>query len=182
MIIAAALHAQDSSPVYPLAGIIFSGWGIRPAPDNIPFPKDASEKLTWKRLIMCGKPELDLVPREALDALVPQDQHMTLAEVHEAHTGVWQSYWRSYSDEITIPVMFGQPEHDLFWEGTIGHVKEIEMCFPKSERFDGSLVLNAPHAIEWSYCAAGWYARCFGFALEVTTSHALRRRTAQLGK
>ena len=46
--------------------------------------------------------------------------------------------------------------------------------FPKCPRFDGSVVESAPHAIEWSHCAQGWTARCFGFAQEVTAALALR--------
>lgn len=174
IIVAAALHAQDQVPKYPLAGIIFSGWGIHQAPNSPAPPSGPSEKLAWKQLIMLGRPELYLGPSEAVEALGPHDHDMDPAEPDEIYSGHWWRYWRSYSDEVIVPVMFGQPEHDLFWEGTPEHVREVEGCFPKAARFDASLVMNAPHALEWSYCAAGWYARCFGFALEVTTAYALK--------
>lgn len=174
IIISAGLHAKDPNPKYPLAGIIFSGSGSRSAANAPPPPQDPSQKLAWKRLIMCDKAELNLVPTEALDAIALQDHPIKPEELAEVFAGVWNGYWRTYSNEITVPVMFGQGEHDALVEGTLEHVKEVETCFSKTERFDGSLVRNAPHAIEWSHCAAGWYARCFGFALEVTASYALK--------
>ena len=99
---------------------------------------------------------------------------MSMEEGEEHWTGVFAGYWRRYANEVVVPIMFGIGEHDALWEGSLAHVKEYEMMFPKCVRYDGSFVLGAPHAIEWSYFAEGWYARCFGFAAEAATLYGLQ--------
>lgn len=173
MILAAGIHAQDVEPKYPLAGIIFSGWGNIRAIEQMAHPTDPSQKLTWKRMIMLGKPENDCAPAEAVNALAIQDQPAAPGERDDVINGAWFKYWRSYSDHITVPVMYGQAEFDFFWEGSMRQVAEMVKCFPKCRRFDGSFVAGAPHAIEWSWMAQGWYARCFGFAAEVVSLYAM---------
>lgn len=166
IIISSALHAKDPSPVYPLAGLIISGWGSRFSPDSPHAPADSSQKLTWKRLIMLADPKHNCAPPEALSAIEKQDLPLDPGEMHEILNGTWNSYWREYSNEIVIPIMWAVGEHDLFFEASSEHVREYEMMFPKCPRFDGSLVLGGSHALEWNYLALGWYARCFGFAIE----------------
>lgn len=56
------------------------------------------------------------------------------------------------------------------WKGTEEHLRELASAFTKSERVDGTIVEGAPHNMEMSYWARGWYARCFGFALECAAS------------
>lgn len=175
--IAAGLHAAESEPSYPLAGFIFSGWGIKHAPTMKPPPTDPAEILPWKEIIMLGASEYNCSPPEAYDAIVPQDQPNNLEELTEIFNGTWQGYWRKYSDAVKVPIMYSVGEHDEFWEGSLSNVKEMESCFPKCPRFDGSVLLGAPHAIEWSYMSQAWYARCFGFACEVTGSFAGKGKT-----
>lgn len=177
-IVAAGLHANDPNPNYPQAGLIFSGWGTLPATERIPHPTSTSslsEKAAWKRQIMFYRAEHDLVPPEALNLLAAQDHPSPIGERDDITTGAWQRYWRRYSDAIVLPIMFAQAEFDFFWEGSEQQVIEIRKCFPNCSRFDGSLIRGAPHAIEWSWMASGWYVRAFGFALEITAAYARQR-------
>ena len=179
IIIAASLHAQESksfadSSLYPLAGIIYPGWGFLETKENLVFPKSAKEHVKWKQLIMCGFPEKNCVSSDVWNLVKSQDHPMHQNETLEVRTWLWKSYWRNYSDQVTVPVMFAQAEHDLFFEGSWAQVEEISSSFPKSRRFDGNVIHGAPHAIEYSWMAQGWYAACFGFAIQVTTDYGLR--------
>lgn len=54
--------------------------------------------------------------------------------------------------------------------------EEVDVClaaFKKSERVEGGLVQKAPHCLELSHWSVGWYARCFGWALECAASFAV---------
>lgn len=66
--------------------------------------------------------------------------------------------------------MFALPEQDCFFEVTTENIRDCMAAFSKSKRVDGSLVQSAPHCMELSYWSQGWYARCFGFAMECSIS------------
>ena len=72
------------------------------------------------------------------------------------------------------PILYALGERDWLWEGTKEAVEEFMAAFPKCPRPDGSLVQDAPHALEWSRMSQGWYARCFGWAMEVCASRGIR--------
>jgi pimeloyl-ACP methyl ester carboxylesterase len=180
MVIAAGAYADDDFPKYPLSGIILSGWGSRLTNFEVKIPEDQEGKTKWKQYIMLTHPDKHLADEAILPHIATQDHsiEVEIAGAQEAWTGAFFQMWRQYSDKIRVPVMFGIGEHDALWQGTIEHVKEYETMFPNCARFDGSVVLGAPHAIEWSYMATGWYARCFGFASEVSTLHSIREKNA----
>lgn len=69
--------------------------------------------------------------------------------------------------------MIGIASHDRMWSGTKEHLDDFSDCFTKSVRVDGSVIRGAPHNMEMSYWSKGWYARCFGFAMESAVSLAL---------
>lgn len=178
VIVAAGLHAAEPKPKYPLAAFIFSGWGIAFAPEPFPQPDDPAMKLPCKNIIMLGQVEYNCAPPEAYDAIAAQDQPMKPEEPSEMYTGIWQGYWRTYSDAVKVPIMCGFGEHDMFWQGTQSHLKGMESCFPSCPRFDSSLLVGAPHSIEWSWMSKAWYARCFGFASEVTAAFVGKGKSA----
>ena len=178
IVIAAGVHADDSSPKYPLSGIILSGWGSRLSDFRVPIPEEREAKLKWKQYIMLTHPDKPGIADDAVLADIPiQDHPLDPEEGKEVFNGTFFGYWRKYSDRVKVPIMYGIGEHDALWQGTLEHVKEYETMFPNAERFDGSVVLGAPHAIEWSLFASGWYARCFGFASEVATLHGIRAKS-----
>jgi pimeloyl-ACP methyl ester carboxylesterase len=177
IIIAAGVYADDESSKYPLSGIILSGWGSRLTDFEVKIPDDREGRIKWKQLIMLTYPDKKgLVDDSVLSCIAPQNHDIDMGEAMELWSGTFFGYWRTYSDKVKVPIMFGVGEHDVLWQGNMEHIKEYETMFPSCERFDGSVVLGAPHAIEWSYCASGWYARCFGFASEVATLYGLRVR------
>lgn len=178
IVIAAGVYADDPSPKYPLSGIILSGWGSRTTDFKVQIPEDRAAKTKWKQYIMLTYPHKHLADDSILPCIETQDHSIDWEEGKEVWTGTFFNDWRQYSDKVKVPIMFGIGEHDALWQGTAEHVKEYETMFPNCERFDGSVVLGAPHAIEWSFMATGWYARCFGFASEVATLHGMRSKNA----
>lgn len=86
---------------------------------------------------------------------------------------VFLSYYSSQSQDpkrkklMGICSMYSMGEHDWLWHGSRKYVEEFGGWFTECPRFDGSTVLGAPHALEWAHVSRGWYARCFGWALEV---------------
>ena len=169
-VIAAALHANDVEEHYPLGGITGSGFGSQPtsSPDfPPPAPSSASAETVTippevkdTTLLQKGHadPEIYKYTTE-LNHLMPATEMASAVEV-------WFPQWRELASRVLVPVMIGFAGHDLMWSGTQEHLKEFTSAFSRSERVDGSIVHGAPHNIEMSYWANGWYARCFGFALE----------------
>ena len=103
---------------------------------------------------------------EILPYIEAQNVAMPFEEGVDGRT-TWFEYGPNYAKEVNVPIMYGMGEHDWLWEGSKRCVKEFEEWFFKCPRFDGSTILGAPHALEWSRMSQGWNARCFGWALEV---------------
>ena len=171
-IITAAMHAQDNgNALYPLGGVIVSDIGdkLRPEmkenpirepnipPDQVSFPIDIKDALMFRP----GTVHPDILKRsEQLNSPSP------LAEI-ESLRDEWLPSWRdAWAQYVKAPLMLGLAEEDCFFEGTQGHVRDLVSMFPQSVRVDGSLIRKAPHCLELSYWSHGWYARCFGFAME----------------
>lgn len=170
-IIAAALHAKDAKPLYPLGGLIASGMGDTQNPsmrgqqtktDNATteysiFPLEIKDKIMFK-------------PRTVAVEILQQSARLNVP-TPVAETSLfkdtWLPVWKGkWAVDVTVPVMFALVDDDPFF---VVNEQELESClraFQKSARVDGCLVKGAPHCIELSLWARGWYARCFGFAME----------------
>jgi hypothetical protein len=176
-VVAAALYAQDETPLYPLGGLIASGMGDKQslfmkstAPsfitvdaDHAMFPLDAKDAIMFKPGTVASEV---LEHSERLNAVSPLPETNQFAAVW---LPTWKERWAVY---VSTPVMFSLVEDDPFFVAT---EKEIETCvraFKNSVRVDGSLVRGAPHCVELSHWSQGWYARCFGFAMECSASFA----------
>lgn len=169
-IIAAGLHAEEANKAYPLAGISMSGFGSQPTgpPPKPPQDPDAPPATTitippvFKDAVMLQKglanPEIYKYT-EALNQSMPVEE---AADIERA----WFPKWKEWAASVEVPVMIGLAGSDLMWKGTEDHLREFSLAFTKSARVDGTVVLGAPHNMEMSHWARGWYARCFGFALE----------------
>ncbi|KAJ5110226.1 hypothetical protein N7532_002871 [Penicillium argentinense] len=170
-IVAGALHAQDDAPLYPLAGLIVNGMGNTQSPfmagaspsfvpvddDHALFPPDKKDTIMFKP----GTVDPDILAHcERLNAVAP------LAELTQ-FPAMWLPVWKEkWAPQVTTSVMFCLVEDDPFF---VVNEEEMEVCvraFRNSPRVDGSLVRTAPHCMELSYWSQGWYARCFGFAME----------------
>ncbi|KAL4905014.1 hypothetical protein BDW74DRAFT_185453 [Aspergillus multicolor] len=175
---AAALHAQEKPPAYPLGGFIASGLGEQflssgervPIPEaNVPpyhtlFPLDVKDRMMFRRGTV--DPEI-LALSERLNVPSP------LADAADLPT-VWVPKWREWAAHITAPVKFALVKQDCFFKGSEELVRSCTEAFMKSARVDGNFIRGAPHCLELSYWAQGWYASCFGFALECAASLAVR--------
>ncbi|KAL4948659.1 hypothetical protein BDW69DRAFT_198726 [Aspergillus filifer] len=173
-IIAAALHAQDNNPLYPLAGLITSGMGnsqsasakstslphIEVDEEHMLFPPELKDAVMFKP---------DTTVPEILDACARLNAVSPTAEITR-FADLWLPGWKEWAARVSVPVMFALVDGDPFF---VADESELEICveaFRNSARVDGSLVKGAPHCMELSHWSQGWYARCFGFAMECSAS------------
>ncbi|KAL2842079.1 hypothetical protein BJX68DRAFT_168273 [Aspergillus pseudodeflectus] len=174
-IIAAALHARDDAPLYPLAGLITCGMGntqssfmksntpdyITIDADHVLFPPEKKDAIMFKPGTTV--PEV-LELCERLNAVSPLPE---IAQFPAVWLPVWKEKWAA---QVAVPVMFSLVDNDPFF---VADEEELGVCvqaFKKSARVDGSLVKGAPHCMELSHWSQGWYARCFGFAMECSAT------------
>ncbi|KAL4812273.1 hypothetical protein BDW67DRAFT_193761 [Aspergillus spinulosporus] len=175
---AASLHAQEKNSLYPLGGLIASGLGeqflsvserVPISEPNVPpyhtlFPLEIKDRMMFRPGTV--DPEI-LACSERLNVSSP------LADAASLPT-IWVPKWREWAAHITVPVKFALVEQDCFFDGSEEHVRSCVGAFVKAARADGSFVRGAPHCLELSYWAQGWYTSCFGFALECAVSFAVR--------
>ncbi|PIG82258.1 hypothetical protein AARAC_000005 [Aspergillus arachidicola] len=177
-IVAAAVHGKEAEPKYPLGGLVLSGMGNEqsksmkhsPPPQPNAGPSGVLFPLQFKDQVMFLPGTVDsevLDNSERLNAVSPY------AEMQQ-FPGNWLPIWKEdWAIHVKAPVMFTLVHDDVFFKATEEEVKICTEAFRNSSRVDGSLVMGAPHCMELSYWSQGWYARCFGFALECATSFAL---------
>ena len=173
MIAAAAMYAQDPHPAYPLAGLIFSGWGSRIIPEAQRRAM-GSEPLARKNMLMLNDPSLQTAADSVRQYMEIQTEPGPPEERSSLVDGTWAPREKRLAAQVNVPIMFALAEHDWLWYGNKEHVQEYEARFSSCPRFDGSVVRGAPHAIEWSHQSQGWYARCFGFGLEISAWKAIK--------
>ncbi|KAJ5357943.1 hypothetical protein N7541_005101 [Penicillium brevicompactum] len=174
-IITAAFHAQDGKPLYPLGGLIASGMGDKQSSvmkgstpsfalvdkDHALFPLEAKDQVMFKP----GTFDPEILEQSArLNAVYP------IAEV-AGFAALWLPTWKQkWASHVSAPVMFSLVEDDPFFVATEEEVDTCVKAFTRSTRVDGSLMRDAPHCVELSHWSQGWYARCFGFAMECAAS------------
>ncbi|RAK72677.1 uncharacterized protein BO72DRAFT_439052 [Aspergillus fijiensis CBS 313.89] len=177
-IVAAANHAKDPELKYPLGGLILSGMGDEqsesmkqsPAPQPNAGPNSVVFPLQFKDQVMFLPGTVD---SEVLDSSERLNAASPYAEMLQ-FPGNWLPVWKEdWAIHVKAPVMFALVQDDVFFKATKEEVKTCIEAFKNSSRVDGSLVKGAPHCMELSYWSQGWYARCFGFALECAASLAL---------
>lgn len=176
-ILAASMHAKETIKPYPLAGISMSGFGSQTLypPTNLPPSGPGATTVTFppqfKDSILLQKGHADPEMYKYTQEL---NHDMTIEEAMSIENS-WFPKWREWAKRVACPVMIGIASHDLMWEGTEEHLKDFSGAFTGSERVDGTVVEGAPHNMEMSFWARGWYARCFGFALECAASFAQKK-------
>ncbi|KUL82315.1 hypothetical protein ZTR_09717 [Talaromyces verruculosus] len=153
---------------YPLGGIIISGFGTQQGET----PEIPSDSITHIKLPPQVKDSL-MLPTGSADAVVYEhtdrlNRPMPIEEL--TSIAVWVASWRNWAARITVPVMFAIAGGDRLWKASVDHVQDFCSAFTSSNRVDGCIVVGAPHNMELSYWSDGWYARCFGFALECSVS------------
>jgi pimeloyl-ACP methyl ester carboxylesterase len=179
-------RAQDKLPAYPLSGLTVSGFGSQNHPDIVaqnklpppdPLPEWLDGSLDAKDTLMLEKGTVDPAIYKQTKRL---HNRMPYAERADYEATWADDKWRALCGAVEVPVMIGMAEKDALWLGTEEHVKEFAGGFSRSERVDASVVTGAPHCIELSYWAQGWYSRCFGWALECATAYAAKETLAQV--
>ena len=178
-IVAATLHAGETDPAYPLLGLIASGFGHRSSPIFAGLPPMKANHGPDHFLQSTDMKDRSMFRPGTVDAeVLKQSERLNHPiPVSEANStrAVWAARWRyDWAARVTVPVMFAWAELDFFFEGTKEHLQECVEAFRKSPRVDGSWVQGAPHCMELSYWSQGWYARCFGFALECAVASSMR--------
>ncbi|POS81343.1 hypothetical protein DHEL01_v200273 [Diaporthe helianthi] len=176
-----------SEPAYPLSGLTISGFGSEqyhpnyvPQSQEPPPPDPIPEWIDWP---LDAKDDL-MIQKGTVDPAIYEQTRRLHNLLPRRERGdyelIWHDdKWRALCGAVELPVLIGLAEKDALWVGTEQHVKEFADGFTRSERVEASLVRGAPHCIELSYWAQGWYARCFGWALECATGYAVRKATAQ---
>lgn len=185
---AAQEKERGEEAAYPLAGLVISGFGSQsmplprekgtqtpphPPPEYIDFPIDLKDAR--------------MIPEGTADPAIYEQsgrlhESLPYLEIRD-YKAIWaDGRWRELCGRVKVPVMIGLAELDVLWEGTEEHVKEFAGGFAGSERVDASVVIGAPHCIELSYWAQGWYARCFGWALECAAAYAAKERGVKEGE
>ncbi|KAL1583303.1 hypothetical protein WHR41_07891 [Cladosporium halotolerans] len=180
-IIAAALHAQDETPGYPLGGIVASGMGHQCAPWYLQAPQMEANVGTdyHKYASVEAKDSLMFPPGTADPAILQTSEKLNRPiPVSEANSvrKSWQQWREQWAAHVKVPVMFALVELDCFFEGTREHLQECVEAFHNSPRVDSSLVPGASHCMELSFWSKGWYATAFGFAMECAVDHALKAK------
>lgn len=177
-------RAGGRTPSYPLDSMTISGFGTQkhpevavleshPPPDPTPMFDPTLPARTKDAMII---PEGTADP--AVYALTEKlDCPMPYAERADYGLIWFPDGWRALCEAVRVPVLIGMAEHDRLWMGTGEHAEEFAGGFTGSERVEYSVVKEAPHCIELSFMAQGWYARCFGWALECAAASAARRRS-----
>ncbi len=171
--ITAVQHGKfGSNQAFPLAGMIVSGFGtvlatedfIHYDPDNP--PKTYNMPLDVKDQMMM--PPGTCAP-DAYEHTARLDQPCPFEEVLAVRVEWLKHFKADWAEHIKIPVMIGLAEKDTLWRGTKEAARDFADAFTSSERVEAGVILGAPHNIELSFWSQGWYARCFGFAVECAT-------------
>ena len=181
MIICASMYGKEQKPVYPLAGLVLSGWGrhssFREELETTNLPPMLKEPLDMKIPFMLGDPSMKLYEPSILERMEVQNVGMSREESHSGMRWFQQDeVQQKYCAEVTVPVLYGVGDHDMPWRGTKERVHEFAEMFVRCPNIESSVVTNAPHAIEWSKAGKGWYAKSFVWALKVTVDMAFAHR------
>jgi hypothetical protein len=109
-IVAASLWAREASHIYPLAGLIFSGWGTtvkkqesmqqqQPA-----IAADGTIRLTpFKKLMMLSEDEHDAFSPEMVPLVLAQDAPFPVAEYIDGTTQ-WFDYGPGCAKDVNVPM------------------------------------------------------------------------------
>lgn len=171
-IVASSLHATACSstafpPSYPLSGLIISGIGHDFKLAGHPPRDDAPESILRtadpiRNLLMGSKHGLS--PAATL-ALAEKLVHPLMTDAsRDVH--FWDSYWRTYAANITVPVLYALGDRDCYWPADDAHMSAFAAAFGKSRSVEWKRFEAAPHCLELSWYGRAWMMGCLGFAVE----------------
>jgi pimeloyl-ACP methyl ester carboxylesterase len=181
-IIAGALRSQQAqSPAYPLDGMVLEGRSMASA-----LSEDVGDKRAeagrhvgylefppgLKQYLMFNDSTLGLASKEMLKISQDITERAHYGEIMDRRRQ-WPEYWERYAAEINIPLMIAVGQRDRMMNPMPKDLDDFSSKFMNAPKVEQVYVLGAPHCLELSHWGPGWYARCFGFAIECATSAAL---------
>ncbi|KAB8079061.1 Alpha/Beta hydrolase protein [Aspergillus leporis] len=199
-VVAAASFTDANTKKYPLSGMVISGIGCKSHMHESPGPKNGDhgnkngqqgdgEKThiffdpTVKDTLMINfPPKADQAL--LIDSKVPSytealNKPVPLGELQDVRT-TWQTYWRSYAERVSVPLLYAVGGHDVFWDSSERSIAQFTDVFrTKSPRVESIVVRMAPHCIEMSLQGKAWLLRCLGFAVECTMAQKLEQETGK---
>ena len=179
-LVAAGLYSPDESS-YTLSAFVVSGIGVKPqtkfgsAPPPLEHTGPTTARIPNEYKIshmlgpegLCSPDMVTQTPRLNHDA--PVDELLDIATL-------WQSYWRKYAENMTVPVLYIAGAEDLMWDMSVQNVQAFSEAFLRSPRVETSRIPCAPHNIEMSLQRTGFWARLIGFAVESAVAAKIRER------
>ena len=181
-IIATVLNAAQ--PDYPLAGLVFSGWGAETSihpfgtpkmvpsqskPGHLVFSEEA------KNTAMVGSAQQGSYDSAVLKHTNRLNTSFAIEEIVHINRdqGGWWSYWESeYAKKLVLPVMYACGSNDYLWNGSKQAIDKFVAAFSNNQHVTGRSIEGAPHALESSKWSVGWYGMCFAFAVEASETYA----------
>ena len=195
-IIAAGSYSENpKARTYPWAGTVLSGIGEVPTEtllkhhredtlfqyEDLPYGHDS--KIHAGPFTKANKIALMLGPpgsvEEGLDEILwKQNAPFIQGELVDL-LGMWIAKKEWYKARVRMPVLYALGTMDWLGQSKHEHLELFNKDFVNAPRVEGAIIENAPHAIEWSPMAAGWWLRVFGWAAEVTTTEDMNERNLQ---
>lgn len=114
LLVAASLHSQTVDPVYPLAGLIISGWGSRANEESqkARLSWTAEERRSNRGLLLLSDPALNTADKKVNIHLAMQTADPPSEEAQEVVGGPWSTYFPYFAERINVPIMFRLSQHD----------------------------------------------------------------------
>jgi pimeloyl-ACP methyl ester carboxylesterase len=166
---------------YPLAGLITSGIGAQLAEG----PREVMLNLLNETT---GLVHFDVKPKDAIMLQIPMRNVTDYAMSHHTEhlnqpvpsgelqdiNMTWLTYWREYSNRVSVPVMHALAEFDGLWTCSPELLESYKGAFLASPKVTCEMIPMAPHCIELSLQSRAWYMKCCSFAMECAVWYSLR--------
>lgn len=175
-IVAAAEYARERS-AYKMSGLSIAGIGCEPASNDFDAMFEEEHKSpngTPLRSLMFPIEPFNTfmhgdVPETFDPAITLQTERLQhriyLQELYDVEF-LWPKYWESYAKLITIPVLYNGGDLDLLLQINPDTMRRFGAGFSASTWVSLVMSRDAPHAVEHSHQACGYYIRLLGFAVE----------------
>ena len=180
-VVTAGLYSQEKDARYPLGGVILSGRSTTSAVTESQGLAQLAEARQIgyveyppgvKGILMLGDKKLGLASDEIRRFSEEITHREPVAELEDRRLQ-WDGYWRVYARQVKVPIMCAIGGRDGLFKASQEDLKTFTDAFTNSPKVETVFVPGAPHCLELSHWGAGWYSRCFGFAIECATSAAL---------
>lgn len=172
-----AAEYEMNQPSYKISGLALGGLGCDPKREEfldmfeaehkakVPTPLRKLQFPTHAQQIFMLGSIPEIFDPKVLDQFERLRNDIYMQELYDIEF-LWPNYWKSYAELIKVPVLYNAGEADSLWRINRSTMREMEAAFSKSTWVSSVMSHNAPHAIEMSHQATGYYTRLLGFAIE----------------